>query len=60
MVFYYLYINIKVSNWGNIAIEGFYKIKNEGAEFIGEYGRVDYSPYKQNSGIKYNVKIKMI
>lgn len=37
---------ITVSHWGNINVEGFYKIANEGAKLVGEYGRVDYSPYK--------------
>jgi oligosaccharyltransferase complex subunit alpha (ribophorin I) len=31
-------------------IDGFYKLKNEGALLTGEYGRVDYSPYKPNVG----------
>lgn len=31
-------------------IDGSYKLANEGALLTGEYGRVDYSPYKPNSG----------
>lgn len=41
---------IEVSHWGNIAVEGFYKLANEGAKLVGEYGRVDYSPHKPNAG----------
>jgi hypothetical protein len=45
---------IKVSHWGNIVIDGSYKLANEGALLTGEYGRVDYSPFKQNSGFIIN------
>jgi len=36
---------IEISHWGNIAISSTYKIKNEGAEVAGEYGRVVYNKY---------------
>ena len=39
-----------MSHWGNIVIDGAYKLANEGALLTGEYGRVDYSPSRQNSG----------
>ena len=45
---------IKVSHWGNIVIDGSYKLANEGALLTGEYGRVDYYPFKQNSGFIIN------
>lgn len=50
VVFKKVVISIEVSHWGNIVIDGSYKIANEGALLTGEYGRVDYSQYKQNSG----------
>jgi len=34
---------IEVSHWGNIYIEESYQLANEGAEFKGEYSRVDYN-----------------
>lgn len=34
---------IDVSHWGNIYIEESYQLANEGAEFKGEYSRVDYN-----------------
>lgn len=36
---------IEVSHWGNIYIEESYQLKNEGAEFKGEYSRIDFNQY---------------
>lgn len=40
----------KVSHWGNIYVEESYKLENQGAEFKGEYSRVDFSPHDRNTG----------
>jgi oligosaccharyltransferase complex subunit alpha (ribophorin I) len=41
---------IEVSHWGNIYVEESYKLENQGAEFKGEYSRVDFSPHDRNTG----------
>lgn len=41
---------IEVSHWGNIAVESFNKIKNEGSALAGEFGRVVYNKYNPNAG----------
>jgi oligosaccharyltransferase complex subunit alpha (ribophorin I) len=41
---------IEVSHWGNINIQEFYKLANEGAAFKGEYSKVDFSIHNRNSG----------
>jgi len=41
---------IEVSHWGNINVQESYKLANEGAEFKGEYSRVDFSPHDRNTG----------
>lgn len=41
---------IEVSHWGNIAVEGWYELANEGANLTGEYSRVDYHPQNPNVG----------
>lgn len=40
----------EISHWGNINIQEFYKLANEGATFKGEYSRVDFSTRDRNSG----------
>ncbi|EGR31951.1 ribophorin i, putative [Ichthyophthirius multifiliis] len=41
---------IEVSHWGNIAVENSYNLVNKGANLKGEFSRVDYNKYSQNSG----------
>jgi len=41
---------IEVSHWGNIAIESFYKLTNEGGKLTGEFGRVEFNKYNPNTG----------
>jgi len=43
---------IEVSHWGNIYVEESYKLENQGAEFKGEYSRVDFSPHDRNTGLE--------
>jgi len=41
---------IEVSHWGNIHIEESYQLANEGAEFKGEYSRIDFNPSSGHTG----------
>lgn len=41
---------IEISHWGNIYIEEFYTLANEGAAFTGEYSRVDYNSWRSDTG----------
>jgi len=41
---------IEISHWGNIYVEEHYQLANEGAQFTGEYSRVDYNTYRSDSG----------
>eukprot|EP01017_Pseudomicrothorax_dubius_P041288 TRINITY_DN6585_c0_g2_i2.p1 TRINITY_DN6585_c0_g2~~TRINITY_DN6585_c0_g2_i2.p1 ORF type:complete len:461 (-),score=143.39 TRINITY_DN6585_c0_g2_i2:160-1542(-) len=41
---------VQVSHWGNIAVEDFLRISNEGANLTGEYSRVDYNSWAKNTG----------
>lgn len=41
---------IEVSHWGNIAVGESYKLANEGAHIVGEFGRVVYNRWNQEAG----------
>ena len=44
---------IEVSQWGNIAITEFYKLKNVGPEMKGEFSRVQFNPQSNNAKNAY-------
>jgi oligosaccharyltransferase complex subunit alpha (ribophorin I) len=41
---------IEISHWGNIAVEEWYELTNDGAKFTGEYSRVDFNNFRSDSG----------
>lgn len=42
--------SVEVSHWGNIAIDTFHVLYNDGAQLLGEFGRVNYNKYNERLG----------